>query len=328
MKKGFLASLALFAALALGASAQVVPEGAVSLSVSPPVPAPGGSVVLSAESFTLDLSRALMTWAVDGKIVARERGKTKLATAVGEFGSSMTVSLLAESPEGVSAEATAVVTPAAAELLWQADSYAPPFYRGKALPAADAAVTVFAVPHLPDGRGGEVPAGSLVYTWRQDGRVLGDASGYGKRSLKTTGPRLGRATRISVEAETLDRGVRVEQSVLIEPAEPFVRFYELDPLRGLRFERALAGSYALPGEETTLVAYPFFFSAPSAAHPSLGYSWSVNGSPTENPSPRKTMITLRQTAAGEGSAELALDITNAARLLQFARGALTLTFGN
>ena len=115
--------------------------------------------------------------------------------------------------------------------------------------------------------------------------------------------------------------------IVIPAAEPFTVFYEQDPLRGMRFERALGCTYALRNEEVTIVAEPFYFSVDRRASPSLTYAWRLDGSSLQNPGLDESSLTLRQITAGEGEASLSLSIQNVAQILQGARGALRIQFG-
>lgn len=80
---------------------------------------------------------------------------------------------------------------------------------------------------------------------------------------------------------------------------PFVRIYENDPLLGIRYDRAISGSYTISGAETTLYAAPFSLPTTGGA-PFI--QWFLNGSSAQT----GNSITLRPTGSGEGNASLSL----------------------
>ncbi len=307
-------------ALAQGAADQV------ELTVNPPTPRPNQDVTVRARNFSIDLDHALIVWTVNGSETARGTGKTEIIVRTGSPGSATRISVSATDQSGTTIAGETVVRPTELDLIWEGSGYVPPFYAGRALAAPEGSVTVTAVPHLVSGSS-EIPAKNLVYTWREDGKVLGNSSGYGKNSVTVAAPRTSDPKIVSVEVASSDYRLRAEGGVAIPSVEPRVLFYENDPTLGVLAERALLETYRLPRKEVKIVAYPFFFSTPHPRDTALGYTWTVDGEVVPSGETRNS-LTLRQTADGEGRAEIALDIANAGRLLQFTRTALNVTFGS
>ncbi len=79
------------------------------------------------------------------------------------------------------------ITPEDLDIIWQANSYVPPFYEGKALFPPVGTVSFVAMPGFIDSNGNPVNPKKLIYTWSQDTTVLGDKSGYGKNVLTVQG---------------------------------------------------------------------------------------------------------------------------------------------
>src|SRR3990167_10337236 len=65
------------------------------------------------------------------------------------------------------------------DLLWQGNSYVPPFYEGRTLWSSQSRITFLAIPH---GAGIGNPA-NLTYKWTKNGTVLGNINGVGKNTL-------------------------------------------------------------------------------------------------------------------------------------------------
>lgn len=320
-----LGAIVLLGALPLLALAQVGESDQLELTVNPPAPRPNQDITIRARNFSLDLDHSLIVWRVNGIETARGTGKIEITTKTGVSGSATRVTASATDQSGATLAGEVVVRPTELDLIWEGSGYLPPLYAGRALAGPDGNVTVTAVPHLVSGSS-EIPAKNLVYTWRADGKVLGNVSGYGKNSITVPAPRTSDPKIVSVEVSSGDRLLRAEGGVSIPATEPRVLFYENDPTLGVISARALTETYRLPRREVKIVAYPFFFSAAHPRDTGLGYTWTVNGEVVPS-GDSKNSLTLRQTAEGEGKAEIALDLASARELLQFARKAFTVTFG-
>lgn len=313
------------AVLPFATAAQVGGLAALELTVNPPSPRPNQDIVIRARSFSIDLNRSSVSWSVNGKEVARGVGKAELATKAGVAGSTLSVSVVAQDPSGSTIAGTLTVRPADVDVLWEARSYAPPLYAGRALPGFEGEVTVVAVPHLVSGNT-EISRKKLIYTWYQDGKILGNSSGYGRDSATVRMPRTSDETVIRVEVSSTDHTLRAEGGAIIPIASPRVSVYENSPTLGVLFSRALTDAYPMTQAEVSLAAYPYFFSTANPTAPALGYTWTVNGETVSTDGPKNTLV-LRRSGAGAGSATVALDIANASYLLQFAQNAFGISFG-
>src|SRR3990167_742525 len=88
---------------------------------------------------------------------------------------------------------TTVVLAQSVDILWQGDTYTPPFYKGKSLWSNQSRITFVAI---PQGLGN--PA-SLNYKWTKNGTVLGNINGIGKNTLSFTDSILSRPQTIRVD---------------------------------------------------------------------------------------------------------------------------------
>ena len=156
------------------------------------------------------------------------------------------------------------------EMVWEAHSYVPPFYKGKALYSVGGEVTVLAVP--PEDLGNP---STLSYTWKKDATVDGAASGVGRRSYTFSGSEFGGSPNVVVEVSNGKQSaygfVRLQQT------KPVIRFYENKPLEGVVLEQALPRSFSTKNKDVTVEAYPYFFSARGRTDGLLSYTWSANG---------------------------------------------------
>jgi hypothetical protein len=154
----------------------------VLVDVSPENPEPNQQVTFQVTSFLSDLDRSTITWLVNGKRASSGTGIRSFTTTMGNVGTKIVVTVVVVTPDGTTVTKTIPLTSANVDLIWEADSYTPPFYQGKALLSQYETVKVVAVPHLGKDSSTLSPT-NLIYTWEKDGRVIGNLSGYGKNTL-------------------------------------------------------------------------------------------------------------------------------------------------
>src|SRR5688572_16598777 len=81
------------------------------------------------------------------------------------------------------------------DLLWQAETYTLPFYKGKALWSKESRVKLLAIPRGP-GVGNPL---NLTYKWTKNGTVLGNINGVGKNTIAFTDSIISRPQTIQVD---------------------------------------------------------------------------------------------------------------------------------
>jgi len=161
------------------------------------------------------------------------------------------------------------------DLLWQGETYTPPFYKGRALWSSHSNVTFLAIPH--DLGNPE----NLNYKWSRNGTVLGLASGVGINTLTFSDriiskPQIIKVEIVSPEQEDALSSIWAETSVTITPRLPSLIIYENNPLYGFMFHRETGERHELQEREATLTAFPLFFSALNRNDSMIGYEWRAN----------------------------------------------------
>jgi hypothetical protein len=300
----------------------------VSFDITPSNPKADQVVTVDIESFSVDLDRASrITWLLDGEIIAQKAGLKTVQFKTGKLGSSSEVGVVIESAESGTIRESIVIRPTEVNLLWEVDSYVPPFYSGKALPASDADITVVAMAEFVTSNGNRLKAKDLIFTWEKDGRVLGSLSGRGKNMLNIVGPKIFRTSRIDVSVVSSGGTLQGKGATFILAISPKIVFYENSTIFGTRYEEAVGSRYALFNEEIKITAHPYFFSSKTRVVPSSNYQWKVNGSFVESTPDDKSSIILRQVGEGEGEAVISLSIENTDKILQFAEKSFSMLFG-
>ena len=207
------------------------------------------------------------------------------------------------------------------------DSYTPPFYRGRALPAIGTSIRLVAFAHPPTIGGITQSVSDLIYTWKQDDRVVGNVSGRGRSSVTLPSPMLYGTTNIEVDVESSDHILVGSAAISIHATEPVVLLYEDSPLIGIAFNHALGNTNIIPETETTFAAIPFFASATSANDPRLQYSWTLNNNSITPSTSDPSELTVNASHSN-GLATIGLTLRHATNIFMDFRGAWNMSLGS
>jgi len=273
-----------------------------SLDFTPRIPNPSEEFTVQVRDFSININSAQIVWYVNGSELERGIGLTQITTTAGETGERTTIRAVITPVSGEVREATGSITTAGVDLLWNANTFTPPFYKGKALYSPQATITIAAIPQFPNGNT------NLVYTWRQNNRILGSESGFGKNSITLTGSILNEPISVSVEVSNQDQTIQATDSIAINPQGIDVILYEESPLYGTVYERALSGGYNLSSPEITVRAVPYNISLGN-----ITYGWTVNNTETNQTG---STITLRNEQGIAGSSRIGVLVENVQKLLQ------------
>ena len=157
------------------------------------------------------------------------------------------------------------------DLIWQGDTYTPPFYQGRALWSNQSRITFVAIPHNLGN-----PA-SLYYKWTKNGTVLGNINGVGKNTLSFTDSILSRPQTIEVDIISSNQEtVLAGASVFVAPISPVLAIYENNPLYGFMFHKETSRIHELKDKEVTFTAFPLFFSSINRDNNAINYEWRAN----------------------------------------------------
>lgn len=302
MRFGLLTTLTLALLLPVVVGAQTLGglgggDSSFSMSASPQYPAPQSKVSLSFLSSSLDLTNATLSVSVGGKNVY-QGSVQPVAVTLGRAGS-VTRVVATVTTGGASFSQSLSIQPQDVALIAEPVSSVPPLYPGKSLVPLEGDVRVVAIANVKNASGSSLNPATLSYTWTVEDTQIANASGIGKTSIMVASPLQYRARDVSVAITSSDGSLVGGASLSLSALEPSVRIYENDPLLGIRFERALSGSYAITNTESTLYAAPF--SLPTTAGAPL-VEWFLNGVSAQ----RGSSITLRPAGAGQGNASLSL----------------------
>ena len=280
----------------------------LTLRATPSTPGPGQIVQLSVQSVIFDLTTSHITWYANDTVLAEGMGVSTATLVAGPIGSETTVRVEI-TRQDVSASTEGVIRPTQVDLIWEAVSYVPPFYKGRALPSAGTSVRLFAIPRFQFS-GSQIPPGELHYTWKQNGKTIPSASGLGRNSALLNGPVLFGTDTISVDVRSANNELTGSASVRISSVEPKIKLYEEHPIFGILYNRAFGSQVSIPETEATFVAVPYFAPARSPDDRLLVYRWRVNNTTVPNNPTTPSTITLNATGSN-GQASMELGLTHA-----------------
>lgn len=288
--------------------------------IIPPNPAPGESVTINLNSYSIDLNSSTITWLINGKNVQSGIGKKSYTLSTGSEGSETTVTIRVDE-----LETKIIIKPSVMVVLWQADdSYVPPFYKGKALPAPDSTIKIVAMPEIKVGSGYLSPK-NMSYSWRKDFTNDEEASGYGRNYFSYISDYLDPSNFIEVNATTVDGKYSSTANTTVGTFEPKLLFYKNDENIGTRFENTITDGYKI-GDKEIFFAAPYFISPKDIRNPRLLWNWSINGTPITNSGIQKNLLPLQVQSGVSGTSTVKLEIENMDKVFQTATTELDLTF--
>lgn len=279
------------------------PGGAnLSIKISPEFPDPGAEVRAELISYSLDVNRASITWVLDGKVLAGGVGIKEVSFKAASHGSKNTLSASATSPGGESFETSVNIRPQSVDLILEAKSRVPYWYKGAALPISKTRVVVSAIPNFISG-GARISPSSLQYEWKVDRRLISDFSGRGRQSISVLTPGLGDTPKeVKIKVSSSDATLVKEATALVQAFSPEILFYERLPLEGLKTSLALRTKSVFPGEGFEVQAVPFYMNYSSLSD--LSFSWSFDDSPADSLSGEPDALLVKTLAGSEGRSGL------------------------
>jgi hypothetical protein len=306
-----------------------VPAGIVeqvSATMLPSIPQPGDLVQIRVVSYTTDLNKAAIVWTENGQVVAEGAGLLTHSFVAPKAGQKTVVVMTAAKQGGGTVSKKFTVAPAELDLVYEAETYAPPFYRGRTDFTNSSVVRVAALPNFvnPD-TGAAISPDDLVYTWRVGGLVDQSISGYGRSTVDIAGKLVSRGLDIEVEAEAVNSPLHARRTLFIQDSAPDVAIYEDHPLYGVLFERATdrGAAYPVGSTEVSLHAVPYSMDAVSLEDSRLKWSWYTDA----GKGPAAADVTFRPQPGATGQAEANVRV-NHANFAQLGEADVVLDFGD
>lgn len=304
--------------------AQISNSDVADIELVPDLPIPNSSMTATLNSNLADLNRAQISWVINGETIDSGIGLKSFTFKVGPAGSKTELSAVGITEDGNSINTKITLYPADVDLIYEAVSYTPPFYKGRAYFPYSGSAKVVAVPTFVDQGGQTIPVESLLFKWKDGSRNLEDSSGFGRNILYYKNSNLlPKSTELSVEVTSNDGRMIARNYLTLQPVPPKVTLYKNDPLQGILYNKALLGQMTLKESEVGVMAVPFFFGVNGNNFSNLKFDWNVNGDPVNT---NANSITLRKPAGVGGSSVLYLQVSNTVDYFQFGNAQLSILF--
>ncbi len=308
----------LFVCIPIIASAQIPGSASASLVVEPTFPEPESEVTVSLDAYSMDTVGATISWYIDSKQVVSSKNERSIVVRTGALGKKTSVSAQVIMQNGPTFTTRRDIIPAVVDLIIEADTYVPAFYRGRALPSGESRIRAIAIPHT----GGALSPSSLTYKWEYGGGVLQGGPVRGKQSIELTMSRFSDNVLTVTVIDNSGQSI-AQKSLSLNPSNTELHFYEDNPLRGLH-ERAINDTFTLIGDETTITGEPYYMQTDLSPRTAT-FTWSINGETSTYQNPDPNTITLRRSGGG-GSAAIELKALTTAKIPQYIRKTFNIQF--
>lgn len=243
-----------------------------NIIVSPKNPSSNQNISLTLSS-PVSLNDAEITWSLDNKIVLKGVGEKILRFKTGPVGSNNKIGVVIKTQDGNIIYKDIEIRPADVDMLWEAYTYTPPFYKGKALDSTNSIIKIVAIPHLVNSDGAKISPQNLIYEWKIKDEVREDLSGLGKNTYTFQTDIIPTKETIEVGVKSVDGLSSASGQITLTSSNPKIVVFENNPLLGILFNSVIKNK-PLPSNETMLSAFPFFFSTKKSS--GVDYTWRIN----------------------------------------------------
>lgn len=298
--------------------------GNIYFEIEPKNPGSFTNTKITVTSNEINTDKTYFVWYLNGIKEKEGLGAKFLTLQTKEKGVNIEIKVIASTESGSEIEKTMFLNPADVDIVWEADTYTPPFYRGKALASPGSNIKLMAIPHLMTENGTKLPANDLNYEWRVNNNII--SSGYGKVSATTKIGTPYSQNNVSVKVSNSKGDITAESIITIKPESATVIFYKENPVEGTIYNAALSLNERIYEQEFSIRAEPYFFSFPD--HPSdrnLEFRWSLNGKGITPNEGTPKIITLRNETGKETVSSLQLSIRNLQKVFQNSINSLMIT---
>ncbi len=292
----------------------------VNITTSPKTPGANETVTVRIESYAVNLNTANLVWYVNKVPVKEGIAEKEITLRTGDFGTKTTVDIVIFTADGVKLNKQLIIAPAEVDLLWEAQTYTPPFYKGKALASYKSLVRVTAIPRFNALTSNPK---EFYYKWTYN-RIQNVGEALGKDSVVIPMGYADSPVPVSVDVSLPGTDWKGIKNSSIEGTEAKLVFYHQAPLLGVEFNHALTGTQTKE-TEFTIYAVPYFFSLDNFANGNLLYTWNVDRA-YRAPDFDQQNLTLVKPSNTAASYDVSLRVQNPKRILQEGRAQATISF--
>lgn len=292
-----------------GAQAFLGGTSGIELTIDPRFPAPNTPTLISLDDYSVNTAGATISWFIDGIEQKNSENERSLSLTTKNLGEETRVEVTLRRSNAPSFSSSVKIVPSVVDIIIEADTYVPHFYKGRALPSEESRLKAIAVVH--DGT--EASQALYTYKWSYGGSVL---EGGGVRGKNIATFILSRYDNKPLILEIFnDEGDMVgEKFITLRTTAPELLFYEESPLRGLSL-KTIASPFPFIGEEVTIYGEPYFINA-DMDESDATFSWTINGTDVSSSVGIPNALTLERTG-DSGGASIGFSILTKTKIPQF-----------
>lgn len=288
----------------------------ISLTSVPEYPGPNQEVDLSLNQYGSNLFGATIRWYANGVELVDLRNERSITITTGDLGERLEILATVTQASGLTLKSTLVLYPVVVDVILEAQTYTPYFYKGRSLPTGNSKVRAVVLVH-----GGPPQKDSeYTYRWMVSESVLFGGPVKGRRVAEFIMP-YGRKDLV-VEVFSSDGTSIAKKKLELKEFEPELLFYEESALRG-HLEKALLEEVPMLGGDKTIYGEPYYLSAGPFDFDTT-FSWKINNQKTI-PNTAPNSITFQKTGSG-GFSNIDLEVVVEKDMPQSVRNSFRLVF--
>ncbi len=280
------------------------PSPDLGITATPEVPQANQEVTLEVTSFFVDLNRSVIGWYINDKLYQEGTALKKITIKAGAVGTRTKIGAVAFQGNKKAIQYF-YISPASVDILWQAKTYVPPLYQGKAPYTNQSDVLFYAVTDFPSYKPSDI-----VYEWSRNHTIIN--KGRGMETVVFPGRTIADTQLITVTAVTSDQKFSATKTIRLTPTFPEILVYIDNPITGFDFslEASRRADYPV---EFTLASFPFGFSTQNRFSNTSKMFWIVNGTPVSEQNTQSALFRKE----GGGTASIIIRSNTADKPLQF-----------
>ncbi len=237
-------------------------------------PTPYSFVSIFAESSFLDLTNTTIEWSADGEPIHQGKGAVKQDIFLEDPGYPKEIRVRAITSQGA-VEETLIILPGILDVLWEAQTVTPPFFRGKAIPTDRSIIRAMAIPYWDKS----IPQKDIFFSWKKDSTI---ALSKTKEiaSTQMIGAWEGKTLTIDTTAEFSGHSLTKKTTIPTQNVRPL--FYRIHPFTGVETKNTLTNQEYIQSPTLSLLAVPFGLSIEDAKKNKVLFEWKVNSQTIEH----------------------------------------------
>lgn len=282
------------------------------IEINPPFPQPGDSIKATINDYSGYINGAIIKWYLNDEEIENSLNQRQVNLVIGFNTNKQTLKAVIIRPNNTQQIHQKIITPAYLDIIIEPQTRVPSFYKGRPLPSIGSTINATA---LIASDGFKDP--DLIYNWKVNNKVIGGGSLRGQNQVSFVTP-LGKDVVVSVEVSELDGHIIASRSVILMLVEPEIKFYEVNPLFGIK-EKTIADQVRLLGKGLTIKAEPYYLDINVYNNPAIN-KWDFSGGNYEKTNSNPYEVTVSR------AGNLSFHVRDTKQVLQGAESAINISF--